>query len=308
MDKYYNNTVGMFSEGVRIDKYLASYLTDHSRSFIQKLIEDKHVKVNDSHVKSNYRLKENDTIQVIIPKVEKTQVEAENIPLHIIYEDADLIIVNKDQGMVVHPAKGNLSGTLVNALLYYAGDNLSTVKGEIRPGIVHRIDKDTSGLLMVAKNNRTHEKLAAMLKKREITRKYQAIVFGNFKEETGIIDAPIGRHPVNRKLRTVTQKNARDAQTSYQVLQQFRGFSHVEVTLITGRTHQIRVHMNHIGHPILGDPLYGPKKQPYNLAGQLLHAKTLGFHHPTTGEYMVFDAPLAENFIKTINTLPKDIL
>lgn len=293
------------AQETRIDKYLTIKLNQYTRSTIQSLIKDNHVRVNGEIIKANYKLKYDDQIQVTIPQPEDTALVPEDIPLHIVYEDGDIIIVNKDQGMVVHPAPGNYTGTLVNALLHYAKGNLSTINGEVRPGIVHRIDKDTSGILMVAKNNIAHEKLAAMLKEHDITRKYHAIVFGNFKEDEGMIDEPIGRHPIDRKRMAVTDKNSRNALTTYKVLQQFKGFSHIEVTLSTGRTHQIRVHMKHIGHPVLGDPVYGPKKQPYNLRGQLLHAKILGFNHPTTGEYMLFDSSLPLYFTQMIDKLSK---
>jgi len=291
--------------GERIDKYLVQNLGDYTRSFIQKLIQENHILVNGESTKPNYKLREKDQIQVKIPKAKKVMITPEEIPIDCLYEDEDLMIVNKEQGMVVHPAKGHYEGTLVNALLHASKDNLSTIKGDLRPGIVHRIDKDTSGILMVAKNDKTHKKLALMLKERQVIRKYHTIVFGNFKEEEGIIDAPIGRHPVNRKKRAITDKNARSALTSYKVIQEFNGFSHLEVTLSTGRTHQIRVHMSHIGHPVLGDPLYGPKKQPYRLDGQALHAKILGFDHPTTGEYMLFDSPLPSYFTQLIDKLLK---
>ena len=305
MESVYEYIVEDFYEEVRIDKYLTGQLTQYTRSFIQTLIKDNHVMVNGKTIKANYKLRHEDKIQVIIEQPEEAIIAPENIPLQIVYEDEDIIIVNKDQGMVVHPAPGNYKGTLVNALLHYSKDNLSTINGDIRPGIVHRIDKDTSGILMIAKNNLAHEKLAAMLKEHDITRKYHAIVFGNFKEEEGTIDEPIGRHPIDRKKMTVTDKNSRNALTSYKVLQQFKGFSYIEVTLSTGRTHQIRVHMKHIGHPVLGDPVYGPKKQPYNLSGQLLHAKILGFNHPTTGEHMLFDSSLPLYFTQMIDKLSK---
>ena len=294
-----------YSRETRIDKYLAEKLTQHTRSFIQNLIKDNQVTVNGKTIKANYKLRDQDQIQVNIEEAENTTLLPEDIPLQIVYEDEDIIIVNKDQGVVVHPAPGNYTGTLVNALLHYAKDNLSTINGDVRPGIVHRIDKDTSGILMIAKNNIAHEKLAAMLKEHDITRKYHAIVFGNFKEEEGLIDQPIGRHPVDRKKMTVIDTNSRNALTTYKVLRQFNGFSYVEVTLSTGRTHQIRVHMKYIGHPVLGDPVYGPKKQPYNLRGQLLHAKVLGFNHPITGEYMLFDSSLPPYFTQMIDKLSK---
>lgn len=291
--------------GERIDKYLVEELNDYSRSFIQKLIQDKHILVNGEATKSNYKLRKKDQIEVKVPKEKELIITPQEIAIDCLYQDEDLMIVNKEQGMVVHPAKGHSEGTLVNALLYAAKDNLSTIKGDLRPGIVHRIDKDTSGILIVAKNDKAHKKLASMLKEHQIIRKYHALVFGNFKEKEGRIDAPIGRHPVNRKKRVVTDKNARNALTFYKVIEQFNGFAHVEVTLSTGRTHQIRVHMNHIGHPVLGDPLYGPKKQPYGLKGQALHAKILAFEHPTRDEHMLFDSPLPLYFTQLIDKLLK---
>lgn len=289
--------------GIRLDKYLVTKLESHTRSFIQKLIQDSNISVNAKTVKANYKIRKDDIITITIPKPQDISIESEKIPIDIIYEDEDIVIVNKAQGMVVHPAPGNYNGTLVNALLYHCKDGLSGINGEIRPGIVHRIDKDTSGILVIAKNDKTHQKLSEMLKAHSILRQYQAIVFGNFKDEEGTIDAPIGRHSIDRKKMAITSKNSRHAITHYKILEQFRGFTHIEATLETGRTHQIRVHMKHIGHPLLGDPVYGPQKQPYAIEGQFLHAKKLGFIHPSTGQYMEFDSPLPLKFKQMIDKL-----
>ncbi len=288
---------------VRIDKYISEHIEDLSRSYIQNIIQKGLVKVNDKKVKSNYKVNLSDVINIEIPEPEKLKVEAENIPIDIVYEDEDLLLVNKPQGMVVHPAPGNYTGTLVNALMYHCGDNLSAINGVIRPGIVHRIDKDTSGLLIVAKNNNAHVKLAEQIKAHTVTRKYITLVYSNIKEEKGTIDLPIGRHPVDRKKMTVTSKNSRNAITHFKVLERLNDYTYIQCKLETGRTHQIRVHMNHIGHPIVADPVYGRKKDKYKLNGQVLHAKLLGFIHPRTGEYMEFEVEPPEYFMKVLNTL-----
>ncbi|NLY43257.1 MAG: RluA family pseudouridine synthase [Clostridiaceae bacterium] len=282
-------TVAEGESNTRIDKYISDKIEDLSRSYCQKLINDGHVLVNNKVVKQNYKVKANDHIYVEVPEPEKLEVNGEDIPLEIVYEDEDLLVVNKPQGMVVHPAAGNYTGTLVNALIRHCGPNLSAINGVIRPGIVHRIDKDTSGLLLVAKNNHAHLHLAKQLKDHSITRKYVAIVHGIIKSDNGVIDAPIGRHPVDRKKMAVTYKNSRQAITHFKVLKRLKGYTYVECQLETGRTHQIRVHMNAIGHPIVGDPVYGPKKNAFNLKGQALHAQVIGFIHPTKGEYMEFE-------------------
>lgn len=292
-------------EGQRIDKFLVANLKDYTRVIIQREIKDNHVLVNDKVIKSNYKLRAKDIVTGHIPIEEEITILPEDIPINVVYEDQDLMIVNKEPNMVVHPAPGNYSGTLVNALLHYTKGELSSINGKTRPGIVHRIDKDTTGLIIIAKNDATHEKLATMLHDYEVTRKYHAIVYGNFKDDEGFIDAPIGRHSGERTKMTVTEKNSKEALTLYKVIEQFKGFSHIEVTLHTGRTHQIRVHMEHICHPILGDPIYGPKKLAYSTKGQLLHAKILGFNHPTTNEYMEFDSPLPSYFQDAIENLAK---
>ncbi|MFA5524841.1 MAG: RluA family pseudouridine synthase [Tissierellales bacterium] len=286
----------------RIDLYLSQELSKFSRSYIQKLIKDELVKVNNKVVKSKYVVSEGDYIQVTLPEPKNLEVAPENIPIEIVYEDDDLAIVNKPQGMVVHPAPGNYSGTLVNALLYHLS-NLSSINGVIRPGIVHRIDKDTSGLLMVAKNNLSHEELSKQLKAHTINRIYNTLVDGNIKEDIGIIKAPIGRHPVDRKKMTVTNTNSREATTHFRVLERFGQYTLIEAKLETGRTHQIRVHMSFINHPVTGDPVYGGKNQRFKSKGQLLHAKSIGFIHPRTKEYIEFDSSLPEYFTRIINVL-----
>lgn len=291
-------------DGLRIDKYLVENLQDYTRSFIQKQIESEQVKVNGKVVQARYKVKKGDKIEVTIPAPVEVDIVAEDIPIDIVYEDEDVIIVNKPQDMVVHPAPGNYTGTLVNALLYHCKDQLSGINGEIRPGIVHRIDKDTSGLLMIAKNDKAHLALSELLKDHHITRKYHAIVYGNFKEEEGEIEKPIGRSPRDRKKMAIVP-DGRYAKTHYKVLEQFDKFSYVELTLHTGRTHQIRVHMTSIGHPLLGDPVYGPEKHLFKLDKQMLHAKILGFEHPTTKEYIEFESELPGYFSTILDKLRK---
>lgn len=288
-------------ENIRIDKFLADKLEGITRSRIQKLVEDGCVTVDGHTVKSNYKLKSGQNVSVTVPDAKTADVKAEDISLDIVYEDDHLLVVNKPQNMVVHPAAGNYEGTLVNALLHHCGDSLSGINGVIRPGIVHRIDKDTSGLLLVAKDDITHNGLARQIKEHSLTRKYIAIVHGNFRQDEGTVDAPIGRHPTNRKKMCITEKNSRNAVTHYKVLKRFNEYTFVECRLETGRTHQIRVHMASIGHPVLGDKTYGVKKEKYNLSGQLLHAKLVGFVHPVTGEYMEFETDIPERFKKFLN-------
>ncbi|MCQ4935784.1 MULTISPECIES: RluA family pseudouridine synthase [Anaerotignum] len=289
--------------GCRIDVFIADNIDELSRSGVQRLIEEGHVRLNGAAVKANYKLREKDIIDVKIPEAKTVEILPENIPLDILYEDKDVIIVNKPQGMVVHPAPGHTSGTLVNALMYHCGDELSGINGEKRPGIVHRIDKDTSGVLMIAKNDVAHQSLAEQLAEHSITRKYNAIVFNGFQEDEGTVDQPIGRNPLDRKKMAVTQKHSRRAVTHYRVLERMGNFTFIEAQLETGRTHQIRVHLTFIGHPLLGDTVYGPKKQPFHLEGQALHARVLGFVHPSTGQYMEFEAPLPENYEKLLMRL-----
>lgn len=288
--------------GVRIDKFLSSVESlELTRSAIQNLIDKGEVSINDRVVSKNYKLKLNDIVTLNIPEPEVLNVVAEDIPLNIVYEDDYLLVVNKPKGMVVHPAPSNYSGTLVNALMYHCKDSLSGINGVIRPGIVHRIDKNTSGLLIVAKTDVAHLGLAEQIKEHSFTREYEAIVLGRFKNLTGTVNAPIGRHPVDRKKMCVTEKNSKEAVTHYEVLQQFDKHSHIKCILETGRTHQIRVHMAYIGHSVLGDDVYG--KPCKNLEGQCLHAKKIGFIHPITKEYLEFDSPLPEYFQKALKSV-----
>ncbi|WP_460049094.1 RluA family pseudouridine synthase [Thermoanaerobacter brockii] len=287
-------------EGKRIDVFLAAEL-DYTRSYIKKLIVDGLVFVNGKTVKPSYKVKENDEVVLNIPEAEKIDVLPENIPLDILYEDDDIIVINKPQGMVVHPAPGNYSGTLVNALLYHC-KNLSGINGILRPGIVHRLDKDTSGVMVVAKNDKAHISLSNQIKERSVFKKYVAIVEGVIKDEEGKIEAPIGRHPVDRKKMAVIE-DGRYALTLYKVLERFKENTLVEAVIKTGRTHQIRVHMAYIGHPIVGDHVYGFKRQKFKLEGQALHSSVLGFMHPTKGVYMEFEAPLPEYFVRLIEIL-----
>lgn len=291
-------------ESTRLDLVLSLNLPETSRSFIQKLIEDGRVKVNGrTELSKKKKVAAGDELEITIPEPTVLNVEAENIPIDIVYEDDDVLVVNKPRGMVVHPAVGNYTGTLVNAIMYHCGDRLSGINGVIRPGIVHRIDKDTSGLLMIAKNDMAHESLSAQLKEHSITRIYTALVYNNFSEDEGTVDAPIGRDPKNRLRQAVTTQNSRNAVTHYRVLERFGKYTLIEAKLETGRTHQIRVHMSYIRHPLVGDPVYGPKKQEFNTDGQLLHAGVLGFVHPGTGEYMEFRRDIPEEFIRVLNSI-----
>lgn len=289
--------------GIRIDKYLSECCEDFSRSFLQKLLKSGCIEVDGKAVKSSYRLSAGERIGFEVPEAVEAEIQPENIPLDILYEDADLILVNKPKGMVVHPAAGHYEGTLVNGLMYHCRDQLSGINGVMRPGIVHRIDMDTTGVLVVCKNDFSHNAIAEQLKVHSITRIYYAIVFGVIKEEEGTVHAPIGRHPTDRKKMSIHSKNGRDAITHYRVLERFSRYTLIECRLETGRTHQIRVHMACIGHPLLGDTVYGPEKQPYRLQGQTLHAGVLGFVHPRTGKYMEFRAPLPEYFEELLKKL-----
>lgn len=290
--------------GERIDKFLTNEMVDYSRSYVQKLIKDGHVKVGDKTVKANYKLSYDEIIRVEIPDLTEPDIVAENIPLDILYEDDDILFVNKPKGMVVHPAAGHYSGTLVNALMYHCGDSLSGINGVMRPGIVHRIDMDTTGSLLVCKNDVAHQKLAEQLKEHSIHRIYHALVHGNIKEDSGTINAPIGRHPIDRKKMSINTQNGREAITHYEVLERFGDYTYIACKLETGRTHQIRVHMASIRHPLVGDLVYGPQKCPIpNLQGQTLHAKTLGIIHPRTGEYLEVNAPLPAYFQKLLERL-----
>ena len=291
-------------EGDRLDVYLADQFVDMSRSYIQKIIKDKKVTVNGKIEKAKYLVKEEDKIVIEIPKPKVLEVVPQDIPIEIVYEDDDIIIVNKPQGMVVHPAPGNYEGTLVNAILYHCKGNLSSINGVIRPGIVHRIDKDTSGILMLAKNNNAHNCLAEQLKDHSITREYEFICHGVFKEDNVTVDRPIGRNPKDR-LKMAIVPNGKRAVTHFEVIERFNGYTHVRARLETGRTHQIRVHAMSINHPLVGDPVYGPKNSKIKLNGQALHAKKLGFIHPTTKEYIEFDSELPDYFQKLLEKLRK---
>ncbi len=282
--------------GIRIDRYLSDQCSQVSRSYLQKLLKEEAVLVNEKPVKSNYKVGTLDMIQLAIPEAVELEIEAEDMPLDIIYEDKDIILINKPKGMVVHPAAGHYSGTLVNGLMAHCKEDLSGINGVMRPGIVHRIDMDTTGALIVCKNDVAHNSIAEQLKEHSITRKYFAVVHGVLKQDEGTVSAPIGRHPVDRKKMSINEKNGREAVTHYRVLERYRQFTYVECQLETGRTHQIRVHLASIGHPLLGDSVYGPAKSPYRLNGQTLHAGILGIIHPRTGEYMEFTAPLPDYF------------
>ncbi|GAE24175.1 ribosomal large subunit pseudouridine synthase D [Halalkalibacter wakoensis JCM 9140] len=292
--EHYEWTVTSEHASDRIDKFLTAMDEGWSRTQVQLWIKDEHVKVNDVKIKSNYKVNEGDVISLTIPEAEELEITAEDIPLDVVYEDEDVIVINKPRGMVVHPAPGHYSGTLVNALMHHCKD-LSGINGVIRPGIVHRIDKDTSGLIMVAKNDHAHESLVNQLKAKTTRRLYKAIVHGIIPHEHGTIDAPIGRDKKDRQSMTVTEENSRDAVTHFTVLETFSKYTYVQCELETGRTHQIRVHMKYIGYPLAGDPKYGPKKKTLDINGQALHAAVLGFVHPKTGEDMLFEASLPED-------------
>lgn len=293
-------------DNTRIDKFLNEQMADISRSYIQKLIKDDLVTVDLRPVKANYKVKEGDRVEVTLPEPVSLDIEPENIPLDIIYEDEDVLLVNKPKDMVVHPSAGHMDGTLVNALLYHCKDSLSSINGVMRPGIVHRIDKDTTGLLIICKNDKAHNCIAEQLKVHSITRRYHAIVWNNLSEDEGKIDAPIGRHQIDRKRMAVNYKNGKSAVTHYKVLERFGKYTYIECTLETGRTHQIRVHMTSIGHPLIGDTVYGSDRQPFKTQGQVLHAKVFGFVHPTTGKYMEFETPLPEYFEAILEKLRKN--
>ena len=291
-------------EKKRLDVFIAEN-TEISRTRVQGLIADSLVTVNGKVADKNCKLKNNDEIAVEIPEPREYTAKPQNIPLDIVYEDEDLLVVNKPKDMVVHPAAGNYEGTLVNALLWHCGDSLSGINGVMRPGILHRIDKNTSGLLIVAKNDFAHEKLAEQIKEHSFTREYEAVVYGRLKTDEGTVNAPIGRHSVRRKEMAVTDKNSREAITHYKVISQFDGFSHIRLRLETGRTHQIRVHMAYLGHPVAGDDVYGPKKVIKSLGGQCLHAKKIGFIHPRSNKYLEFESELPKYFLQFLEGLSK---
>ncbi len=292
------------NHGVRIDKYLSVIQTELSRSYIQKLIEEQRVFADDKPVKANLKVKTGTRVSILLPELRETEILPEDIPLNVLYEDKDVIVINKPKGMVVHPAPGHYTGTLVNALLYHCRDELSGINGVMRPGIVHRIDRDTTGVLIACKNDKAHQFIADQLKVHSITRKYEAIVYRTFKEDSGRVDAPIGRDPKDRKKMAINYKNGKSAITNYQVIENLnQKYALVECSLETGRTHQIRVHMASLHHPLIGDTVYGAIKDPFHLEGQTLHAKVLGFIHPTTKEYMEFQAPLPDYFIELLDKL-----
>ena len=303
MPEHVTFTVPEEFAGERLDKWLAAPERDlqMTRSAVQLRMEQQAVLVNGTPVPKNYRQRGGDVIEITLPEPEPLTLEPENIPLDIVYEDADLLVVNKPKGMVVHPAPGHATGTLVHALLYHCGDQLSGINGVIRPGIVHRIARNTSGLLMVAKTDAAHHSLSAQIQAHSFTREYQAVAVGRFREPSGTIDAPIGRHPVDRKKMCVTQKNSKRAVTHYETILAYQKATHLRLRLETGRTHQIRVHLAYLGHPVLGDDVYG---KPYpGLAGQCLHAAKIGFVHPTTGQYLEFESPLPDYFRRVLRQL-----
>ena len=301
-------TIEAAEGGMRLDVLLAGSVPDLSRSAAQRLLSGGFVTTLDGAPVSKSRLvNEGEVFIVDLPEPETASAEPQDIPLDVVYEDADVIVVNKPRGMVVHPAPGHSDGTLVNALLHHCGDSLSGIGGELRPGIVHRIDKDTSGLIIAAKNDFAHASLSAQLSDRSLSRIYEAVVCGSLRDDSGVIDAPIGRHPTDRKRQAVTERNSRPARTHYEVIGRYNGYTHVRCILETGRTHQIRVHMAYIGHPLLGDLVYGRKKPEKGLSGQCLHARTLKFVHPRTGEQIVLDTELPEYFTEVLRRLGNEL-
>lgn len=293
-----------FSKNQRLDAYLAEEYPQFSRSFLKSLIEQEHITLNGERTKAGTKVKEGDEIVLRLPEVEGTSVAPQDIPLEIVYQDSDIAVINKPQGMVTHPAPGNYDGTLVNAILYHIGD-LSGINGELRPGIVHRLDKDTSGLLVIAKNDAAHKALSEQIADKKARRIYWALVYGNIKANDGVVDTLIGRDPRNRKKMAVLKAGGREAVTRYRILERYGEYTLVECELETGRTHQIRVHMKHIGHPVAGDPVYSRQKDRFGLSGQLLHARKLELTHPQTGERMIFEAPLPEYFTAVLAKLKK---
>lgn len=303
-DKYFCLQITEEMETERIDKCISSLVDSLSRSYIQKLLKEEKIEVNGTVVKANYKVKAEDVIRFELPPSIQPDILPENIPLDILYEDKDVLVVNKPKGMVVHPAAGHYNGTLVNAVMYHCRDNLSGINGVMRPGIVHRIDKDTTGSVIICKNDVSHSCIASQLKEHSVVRRYHAICYGRISEEEGTVNAPIGRHPADRKKMAVNEKNGKPAVTHYRVIRRFDKYTYIECILETGRTHQIRVHMASIGHPLLGDEIYANnRKSPYKLEGQCLHAKILGFIHPSSGEYIETDAPLPEYFERLLRLL-----
>ena len=290
--------------GTRLDAFVASRANGLTRSQAARYIEEGRVSVDGKPASKSCRIGGGETVTVDVPEVRETALEPQDIPLDVVYEDEDVIVVNKPSGLVVHPAPGHPDGTLVNALLHHCGSSLSGIGGEKRPGIVHRIDRDTSGLIIAAKNDAAHLGLSAQLSDHTLARTYECLVVGNLKEDSGTVDAPIGRHPSDRKKMAVNPQNGKRAVTHFKVLKRFRQFTYIECELETGRTHQIRVHMASLQHPLLGDSVYGPAKSPYKLQGQTLHAMTIGFIHPSTGGYMEFSAPLPAYFEELLHKLP----
>lgn len=298
-----NYTFVVQNAGVRIDRFLTDNIPEITRSAVQKIIDEANVTVNGEVVPKNYKCRVGDNVDVTVPDAKPLEAVGQNIPIDIVYEDEHLLVVNKPKGMVVHPANGNPDGTLVNALIYHCGDSLSGINGVIRPGIVHRIDKDTSGLLIVAKSDKAHIGLAQQIKDHSFSRAYEAVVYGNIKEDSGTVCQPIGRDTKDRKRMAVTMKNSKPATTHYEVIKRYGDFTHVRCVLETGRTHQIRVHMAYLGHPVAGDAVYGPRKVITRLNGQCLHAKHIGFVHPVTNEYLEFESDLPEYFTSFLNYL-----
>ena len=290
-------------KNVRIDKFLSEQLPDQSRSYLQKLLKEGNVTVNEKPVKANYKVQLSDTVRLELPEPENPDILPEDIPLDILYEDEDVLIINKPKGMVVHPSVGHYTHTVVNAVMFHCKDHLSGINGVMRPGIVHRIDMDTTGAIVICKNDMAHQSLADQLKEHSITRKYRALVHGNLKEDEGMVEGPIGRHPTDRKKMAINHKNGKDAVTHYKVLKRYDGFTHLQLKLETGRTHQIRVHMAYIGHPVAGDPVYGVKKVITSLNGQCLHARVIGFVHPITEKYIEITSELPIYFTQFLNRL-----
>lgn len=301
----YEFLAGEESKDLRLDVFLKQNIEEISRTYIQKLIKDGYANVNGTVPKTNYKVNSGDKVCLNVPETEEPDIVAQEIPLDIVYEDDDVILINKPKGMVVHPAAGHYTGTLVNGLMHHCKDNLSGINGVLRPGIVHRIDMDTTGILIACKNDVAHQKISEQLKEHSITRCYRALVYGVIKEDEGVVNAPIGRHPIDRKKMAINLKNGKNAITHYRVLERFREYTYIECELETGRTHQIRVHMASLHHPLVGDQVYGPEKNPFHLQGQCLHAMVLGFVHPRTHEYMEFCADLPQYFSELLKKLPK---